>query len=368
MTSLFLASNPLFGANSRGIILFGFEIYYYALCIVAGIIVATSLSALLMKRRNMSSDFIFTLFVFCIPVALLCTRLFYCITQPLPFNEWFSWQSIRQGGLSIVGGALGGVGTGFVVCKVKKISFLRAADCVVITILIAQAIGRWGNYFNQEVYGGLVTDPALQWFPFAVHIGNEWHYAFFFYESVINTGGFALLYTFAWKWAKKPNGLFVCSYFVWYGTVRSVMEPLRDPKYILSGGGVPWSLVFSILMIVGGAIGIGLLLFFNYRKEGALIGSKNGDPCGITEFIPAYKDEVPYFSKINMLGANYPPMPEEETTRYKRQRFAAKVKGWFTRDKAEPEEQTERPERSERSEQAERPEQPGNGQTEDEKK
>ncbi len=338
MSSFLLADGPLFGANDRGIIVFGFEIYYYAICIVTGIIVATTLSAILMKRRNMSPDFIFTLFVFCIPVALLCTRLFYCITQPLPFNEWFSWNSIRKGGLSIVGGALGGVGTGFVVCKVKKISFLRAADCVVITILAAQAIGRWGNYFNHEVYGGLVTNPSQQWFPFAVQIGSEWHYAFFFYESVINACGFILLYTLAWKWAKKPNGLFVCSYFVWYGTVRSIMEPLRDSKYILSGGGVHWSLVFSILMIVGGLAGIGILLYFNYRKEGTLIGSKNGDPCGITEFIPAYKDDVPYFSKINMLGANYPPMPEEETSRYKWNKFCTKVKGWFKKEERASEE------------------------------
>ncbi len=334
MSSLLLADGPLFGANERGIIVFGFEIYYYAICIVTGIIVATTLSAILMKRRNMSPDFIFTLFVFCIPVALLCTRLFYCITDGMPISQWFSWQSIREGGLSIVGGALGGVGTGFVVCKVKKISFLRAADCVVITILAAQAIGRWGNYFNQEVYGGLVTNPSQQWFPFAVQIGSEWHYAFFFYESVINACGFAILYTLAWKWAKKPNGLFVCSYFVWYGTVRSIMEPLRDPRYILSGGGVPWSLVFSILMIVGGLIGAGLLLYFNYRKEGTPIGSKNGDPCGITAFIPAYKDDTPYYSKINMLGANYPPKPEEQTFRYKWNKFRTKVKGWFTKEEA----------------------------------
>ncbi len=356
MTSLFLAGSPLFGANDRGIIVFGFEIYYYAICIVTGIIVATTLSALLMKRRNISPDLIFTLFVFCIPVALLCTRLFYCITDGMPISQWFSWQSIREGGLSIVGGALGGVGTGFVVCKVKKVSFLRAADCVVITILAAQAIGRWGNYFNQEVYGGLVTDPSMQWFPFAVQIGSEWHYAFFFYESLINACGFILLYTLAWKWAKKPNGLFTCAYFVWYGTVRSIMEPLRDPKYILSGGGVPWSLVFSILMIVGGVTGIGLLLYFNHRKEGAPIGSKEGDPCGITEFIPASKDEKPYFSKINMLGGNYPPMPEEETFRYKWDRFCGKVKGWFSKDKKDPEEPTEPTE------------QPENGQTEDEEK
>ena len=81
MTSSLLAVE--FGANERGIILFGFEIYYYAICIVCGMILAAVLSALLMKRRNMSVDFIFLLFVVCIPTAIIGARLFSCLTDPL---------------------------------------------------------------------------------------------------------------------------------------------------------------------------------------------------------------------------------------------------------------------------------------------
>ncbi len=312
MTSLLLADLPLFGANDRGIIIFGFEIYYYAICIVTGIVLATCLSALLMKRRNMSPDFIFTLFVFCIPAALICTRLFYCFTKPLPISQWFNWESIRNGGLSVIGGVIGGVGTGLIVCLVKKVNFFRAADCVVVTILVAQAIGRWGNFFNREVYGLEITDPSQQWFPWAVEVGGRYYHAFFFYESVINLIGFALLFTAAWKWTKKPNGVLSCAYFVWYGIVRSVMEPLRNQGDILQGGGIYWSQLFSILMIVGGVVGIGTLLILNYRKEGSLFGSKRGDPCGITEYLTPYKDDPPYFSKINILGANYPERPPKE--------------------------------------------------------
>ena len=107
----------------------------------------------------------------------------------------------------------------------------------------------------------------------------------------------------------KPNGILTCSYFVWYGIVRSIMEPLRDPAYILSGGGIRWSFVTSLILMVLGIIGAGVLLYLNYRKEGAPIGSKTVDPCGITAYIKAYKDDVPYFDKINLLGANYPPAP-----------------------------------------------------------
>ena len=298
-----------------GVTIFGFTIYYYAI----GMIVATCLSALLMKRRNMSPDFIFTLFIFCIPSALICARLYYCITEPLPFDKWID---VRDGGLSILGGVIGGVGMGLVVCLVKKINFFRAADCVVITIIIAQVIGRWGNFFNQEVYGFEVTDPAQQWFRLAVFIDKtqSWHYALFFYEGCLNAIGFALLYTAAWFWTKRPNGIFTFAYFVWYGIVRAIMEPFRDPKYILGAGvDAMWSQLTSVLMIGMGIIGILALLIYNVKTQGAVFGSRTGDPCGISDYIGAYKNDKPYFSKINILGAKYPLKPEEKPKKKSRE-------------------------------------------------
>lgn len=329
LSSILAGSDPLFGANSRGIIVFGFEIYYYALAIVGGMLVATVLSALLMKRRNMSYEFIYLLFIVCIPSALVCARLFYCITDGMHIKYWFMWDDgmghgIRNGGLSVIGGVIGGVLAGFLVCVIKKVDFFRAADCVVVNILVAQALGRWGNFFNAEVYGNPVTDPALQWFPFAVPISPNsgaggldgfgdpsatWYYALFFYEMVFSLIGWALLFSFTWYRKKKPNGISACLYFVWYGIVRIIMEPLRNSNYILGNGGIMWSEVFAALYIIAGLGGIALLLLRNYKKEGALIGSKTGDPCGITHYLTPYKDDIPYFSKINIFGANYPPKP-----------------------------------------------------------
>jgi len=318
---MILASeNPLFGVSSdgRGIYVFGFEIYFYALVIVTGMIVATALSALLMKRRNMSSDLIFALFVVCIPSALICARLYYCIKDGMDISRWFAWESIRDGGLSILGGVMGGVLAGLVVCTIKRVNFFRAADCVVITILIAQAIGRWGNYFNKEVYGAEITDPSAQWFPWAVQIGSKWYHALFFYESVINTIGFLLLYTAAWFYDRKPNGVFTFLYFVWYGAVRAIMEPMRNPNYILgSDRDVMSSQITAIILFVLGIVAIVALLVINYLKEGSLIGSKRGEKSGIKKYLPCYKDEKPYFSKINMYGYLYPPAPPKEKKKKK---------------------------------------------------
>lgn len=326
-----------FGSNDRGIILFGFEIYYYAICIVCGMIIAATLSALLMKRRNMSPEFIFTLFVVCIPTAIIGARLFSCLTdESLGIKAFFEF---RKGGLSITGGVIGGVSAGLLVCLVSKVNFLRAADCVVITILLAQAIGRLGNYFNEEVFGRAVTDPALQWEPFAVYIrsGNSagapagWYYGFCFWEMFINLIGFSILFTTAWFRKSKPNGILMFLYFVWYGTVRAVMEPFRYEGYILDKGGVMWSELFACLMIGFGIIGCLVLMILNFLKEGKFVGSKRGDPCGITKFLSPDKNEKPYYSKINMLGSNYPPKPPKEELKAER----AALKAAKEKEKAE---------------------------------
>ena len=272
-------STTLLSANPH-ITVFGFPIYAYAIIIVCGMIAAFFVISLLFRRRKMSSDLFLTIFCVALPIAIITTRLFYCITAGLPMKEWFAFSSIRSGGLSIIGGILGGTISLIVICFVKRVSFFRVGDCVVVGLLLAQSIGRWGNFANQEVYGAEVVNKALQWFPFAVFIeeNNAWHYAFFFYESLVTATAAVLLFLHAWKNPKKPNGVNTALYFIVYGTVRSIMEPLRDPAYILDGGGIPWSLVFSILLLAGGLTLLLALLIWNKKKEGAYIGSVRGEP------------------------------------------------------------------------------------------
>ena len=135
--------------------------------------------------------------------------------------------------------------------------------------------------------------------------GGTWHYAFFLYESVITLSAAVALFINAWKNPKKPNGLNAGVYLTSYGVVRSIMEPLRDPTYIL-GDGVQWSLVFSLVLMLLGLAFIFTALYLNKRKEGAWIGSKKGDPYAISEYLKDEKDEVAYFDKMNMMCAIYP--------------------------------------------------------------
>ena len=309
----------LLNADNPHITIFGFDIYAYAIIIVCGMIAAFFVISLLFRRRNMSADLFLTFFCICLPIAILTTRLFYCITSNMPIEEWFSFESIRQGGLSIIGGIIGGAASVIGVCIVKKVNFFRAGDCIVVGLLLAQCIGRWGNFANQEVYGMVVDNPALQWFPFAVFIDADqsWHYAFFFYESMVTGTAAVLLFLNAWKNPNKPNGVNTACYFITYGLIRSIMEPLRDPTYILGkepgNSGIPWSFVFSLVLL---AAGIGLLLYVlltNKQKEGKLFGSLEGDSCAITQFIGDKKDEKPKFDKLNMMCKLRPELFEQET-------------------------------------------------------
>ena len=325
--------NTLLAYENPGIDVFGFKINAYAIIIVCGIFTAFFVISLLFKRRNISSDLFLTFFCICLPVALVTTRLFYCLTDGVPIENWFSFEGIRSGGLSIIGGILGGAISVALVCYFKKVNFFRVGDCIVIGLMLAQAIGRWGNFANQEVYGAVVENEALQFFPFSVYInktdggnclqtftltfqklfgveqtitGGTWHYAFFFYESLANTIVAVLLFIFAWKNPNKPNGIITSCYFINYGLVRSIMEPLRDPTYILSEGGVQWSLVFSLALLVFGIVMLFFVFYFNKKKEGALFGSVNGEKYGITQYVKDTKDEVAYLNKINMMCAIYP--------------------------------------------------------------
>jgi len=331
-----LASNP-------GIQIGDFTVTYYALCIVCGMLVAFGVISLLFKRRNMSADLFMTMFCICLPICLITTRLFYCITDGMPIEEWFAWESIRSGGLSIIGALLGGISSVFLFCVIKKVSFFRAGDCVVVGLALAQAIGRWGNFFNQEVYGMEVTNPALQWFPIAVYIDAEqaYHYAFFFYESIFNLAVSGLMFWNAWKNPYRPNGLNCAIYFTSYGLIRSIMEPLRDPTYILGNNGIQWSFVMSVIMLIGGMCWLAAILAVNKYKHGKLIGSAKGDPYGIKEYIKDTKDEIPVYSKLNLMCAVYPEnyedpavtearlKKEEEERLARRRAFIQKIKNLF---------------------------------------
>jgi phosphatidylglycerol:prolipoprotein diacylglycerol transferase len=217
---------------------------------------------ILSKSRGIDIDFSLELFIWVVPLAVIFCRIFYVVPRLGEDYTLKTWEGflecldIRGGGLTIIGGIFGGaLGILFCALRNKKYSLMYVADCVVIALFVGQIIGRWGNYFNQELYGIEVTNPALQRFPFAVFIDarQTWHYASFFYEGVLNAMGLiiALLLFFLPK-KKLKAGTFSLFYLMWYGFVRGTLEFLKgsDTQTIGNSGVKTVQLICYIMCIV----------------------------------------------------------------------------------------------------------------------
>ena len=200
---------------------------------ILGVLLATCRA----KRCGLKSDIIFDFVLIAIPVAIICARIYYVAFEWDAYKEdLLSVFKIWEGGLAIYGGVLGGILTAYLFCRHSRFPLFRFLDLAVPSLVLGQAIGRWGNFVNQEAFGNPVTNPSLQFFPYAVYIDTleQWHQATFFYESIWNV---CLLILMLFVGRKKPNaGTLTCMYFVIYGIGRFLIEGLRtDSLYIIPG-------------------------------------------------------------------------------------------------------------------------------------
>ena len=173
---------------------------WYSALIVMGILCAILLAEKEERRRKLPKDTIIDLALWAIPAGIVGARLYYVFMsldqfRANPVSVLYIW----EGGIAIYGGILGGMLAVFLYARRKKLNFLTLTDVLAPGVLLAQAIGRWGNYFNMECYGPEILSPAFQFFPVGVLIpdgtgGYVWHMATFFYESLWNLCGFCALW------------------------------------------------------------------------------------------------------------------------------------------------------------------------------
>ena len=238
LSSTFTFDGVHFYKNHFSFTLFGheFTIAFYAIAIVLGMIVCVILARPLCKKAGLNPDILLDYMIAIIPISIICARLWYVLTDLKSFHSFYDVIAIWNGGNAIFGGVMGGALAIFIVSKIKKIPFFTIADMGGIMLPLGQAIGRWGNFFNQEVYGGVTTAH----FPFGVYIAadGEWHVALFFIEGLLNLALFAALYTYYMK-RKNVNSLGYTTgmYLFGYGTIRAILEPLRDAQFNLTGWG-----------------------------------------------------------------------------------------------------------------------------------
>ena len=251
---------------------FGKSIYWYGIIIAAGFLLAVLYMMHRAKDFGITQDDVLDMVLWAVPIGVICARAYYCIFYwELYRDDPISVLYIWEGGLAIYGGILGGAIALLLFCAVRHMPLLQLADVLVPALALGQGIGRWGNYFNMEAYGRLITNPQWQFFPAAVLIpvdsGYEWHMATFFYESCVDVLIFLVLW-FGVRKRKRWNGQLLAVYMLMYGIGRAAIEGLRMDS--LYSGSIRISQIVSITLAAVGLIWllIGTFARKNPQREG----------------------------------------------------------------------------------------------------
>ncbi len=258
-----IAINNLFGIE-------GLNIHWYGIFICTGIVLGVLVGIKLAKKKGYNSDMVIDLILLALPISIVCARLYYVAFEWSMFADDLSRIfRIWEGGLGIYGAVIGAVIACLIFAKWKKIRLGDILDIGAPPLILGQAIGRWGNFVNQEAFGNAVTDPALQWFPYAVNITQDtakyfddalqqwvpaqgWFQATFFYESMWNFLVFGAL-MFYFKKAKCRGNVFVM-YLILYGIGRFFIEGMRTDSLWMIPGVIRVSQMLSAILVIGGII------------------------------------------------------------------------------------------------------------------
>ena len=233
------------------------EVAWYGLLITMGMILALVIVCLHMKSLGLHADDGIEIFLWVVPLGVVCARLLYVFVRPdeyfyhwTSFDDFVNMIAIWEGGLTIIGGIIGGIG-GIIIFWFrhrKQLSLGMCLDTAVVPVLLAQAIGRVGNFINQEAFGIAITKASMQHFPIAIYItdpsgvspeyasevwgyindngGGYWFAATFFYELVWNLIG-AVMFTIVLKKNKKAAGILAFCYLAWECIIRALNEYIR---------------------------------------------------------------------------------------------------------------------------------------------
>ncbi|HAS55907.1 MAG TPA: prolipoprotein diacylglyceryl transferase [Firmicutes bacterium] len=273
----------------------GFHVAWYGVIIVFSAIVAYWISDHRFYQKYHKHGMLDSLLLVAFPAGLLGARIWYVVgnwngdaangvafSKLMGTDQWWRIFAVWEGGLTILGGAVGGIIAGVIFMRIRRkyVDVRWAMDMIVPTILIAQAIGRWGNFFNVEVYGGETPISSWNFLPTFIQmqmsyngngslLGNgTMHVPLFLIESIANIIGYyviAYLIPFIWK-KYRPTGSLCGCYLIWYGIVRIIMEPLRDVNYNMGSNG-SWSVWNSLVYIILGIALIGLFFLLDYLKS-----------------------------------------------------------------------------------------------------
>lgn len=259
----------------KNIMLGDFAIAYYGIIIACGMMAGVLLAATIAKRSGQDPDVYYDVAIYAIIFALVGARLYYVAFKWEYYSQDLSRiLNVREGGLAIYGGVIAAVLTVYIYCRIKKLSFGLIADTAAPALILGQCIGRWGNFFNREAFGGYCDNIFAMQLPVSAvrssditqelyeHIMMVDGIAYiqvhptFLYESLWNFGVMVCLLLY-WK-HRKFNGEVFLLYMLGYGLGRFWIESLRTDQLLLPIFNYPVSMVVAMIMMVVAVILIGI--------------------------------------------------------------------------------------------------------------
>jgi phosphatidylglycerol:prolipoprotein diacylglycerol transferase len=223
------------------------EVRWYGILISSAILIGIVIASHRGKKKGISSDDVLDIVLVSVPAAMIGARLYYVLF------EWSYYMAnpkeifmIWEGGLAIHGGLIGAFIAGYVVCRLKKLRFLAVLDVFAPAFPLGQSIGRWGNFFNQEAYGG-ETD-----LPWAITVNDPIKgliqvHPTFLYESIWNLGVFFLL-LYVDRGKKRVEGELILLYGIFYSAGRFFIEGLRTDSLMFYNIRVAQLVSFAVIL------------------------------------------------------------------------------------------------------------------------
>jgi phosphatidylglycerol:prolipoprotein diacylglycerol transferase len=262
----------------------GFTIAYYGIIIAIGMILAMFLILREAKRVGIKQDDMMDVFLFAVIFGVVGARLYYVIfSWDLYKNNLISIFYLREGGLAIYGGVIGGVLAILGICLKKKLNFWKVIDLAAMGVLVGQICGRWGNFFNREVFGGYsdgllamglplsgirsMEDVTLEMMQNTYKVGDFEFitvHPTFLYESLWNLG--VLLFILWYRKRQKFYGELFALYLILYGIGRFWIEAVRTDQLKIPGTEIPVSMVVSVIMI-GFAVGYVIYMRRTHKQD-----------------------------------------------------------------------------------------------------
>ena len=242
------------------------KIYWYSITMFLGVLFGIIVAYMEVKRRKIEIAKFENMAFYAILFGFLGARIYYVLfnldyylKNPIEIVE------VWNGGLAIHGGIIGAVIAIYIYCKKHELSFIEMLDICAPAILIGQIIGRWGNFFNSEAHGGIVTRAFLERLHLpnfiidGMNINGVYYHPTFLYESILNLICFIILIILR-KNKKIKVGSFVGIYLIWYGVVRFFVEGLRTDSLML--GNLRMAQIIGIPMVI-----IGIIMIITSKKR-----------------------------------------------------------------------------------------------------